>query len=249
MKEGISMEKSIEKGKWIWLSKEDNPEIISQVNLVVTDSTMFNEIIADLKNLNKYIYAMCLRSEGRKISNSIKYTWAGAIKYEVDAYNHTYGSSLCGNAHDEYHYINPRAKLYQLLRSGDFSAYNLLDLFATLESENSTEDRLEELKRAKEIISQLESCSLPLETVKEIIKQMWPNFGYYATDVLNCTDIEIGQEYNVQELSGIVVTSEKFGVKVSDDVRTILSKAELAQSNTKVLSLARRANRLVNPSK
>lgn len=247
MKEGISMEKSIEKSEWIWLSKEDKPEIISRVNLVVTNGTMFNEIIADLKDLNKYIYAMYLRKEGRKTSNSIKYTEDGAIKYKAADDNYMYLQSLRVHAHDEYHYINPRAKLYQLLNSGDFSSYNLLDLF--VEYGNNTEDRLEKLKRAKEIISQLESCSLPLETVKEIIKQMWPNFGYYATDVLNCTDIEMGQEYNVQELSDIVVTSEKFGVSVSDDVRIILSKAELAQNNTKVLSLARRVNRLVNPSK
>lgn len=243
MKEGINMEKSIEKSKWIWLSREDNPEIISQGNLVVTDETRFNKIITNLRDISKYIYAGCQFEPGLS-QKVIEYTSFGAVKYQ------NYGETEMYIAtHYKYFYGNPRAELYQLLTEDRIPNYNLLNLFATLESENNTEDRLEELKRVKEIISQLENCSLPLETVKETIKQMWPNFGYYATDVLNCTDIEMGQEYNVQELSGIVVTSEKFGVAVSDDVRTILSKAELAQNNTKVLSLARRANRLVNPSK
>ena len=78
---------------------------------------------------------------------------------------------------------------------------------------------------------------------------MWPNFGFYATEVLRCTDIEMGQFYDIRELSTIVESCKKAGVKASSEVEEILCKKELARSNGKILSLARRAHRIVNPSK
>lgn len=227
----------------IWLSKEDDTRVITHGKVVVTDRKKYDEIIEELKDINSYVnvgrtLVPGLHKDGRE------YTSTGANIYEfygkTEEFNYSYWI---------YKYSNPRAEVFNIINCSLDQEINLLNLFATLECGNNIGKRIGEFSRARKIIDSLESSHLDVETLSQIIKQMWPNFGFYATEVLGCTDIEIEKNYNIDELNSIVKSSENLGVEVSGDVKSILSKTELAKDNAKILSLARRAHRMVNPLK
>lgn len=227
----------------IWLLKEDDTSVITQGKILVTDQKMYDEVIKELKDINFYVetgrtLVPGLHNDGRE------YTSTGANIYEyygpTEEYNFSYWV---------YKYSNPRAKVFNIINCNVDEDINLLNLFATLECGNNIGKRINEFHRAREIIDSLENSCLDVETLSQIIKQMWPNFGFYATEALKCTDIEIIKSYNIDELNSIVKSSENLGIEVANDVKRILSKRVLASDNGKVLSLARRAHRMVNPSK
>ena len=88
--------------------------------------------------------------------------------------------------------------------------------------------------------------SLNKETLKEIFKLMWPGFGFVATEIMSCTEIEVVKQYNLEEYKASKKALEKIGVEVPREVTSVLSMEKLANSNTKVLTLARQVNNLIN---
>lgn len=113
---------------------------------------------------------------------------------------------------------------------------SLLDLFTTIDNFGYKEENcLKEYEQLKRLLSILIHASLEPEMIKKILKSTWPSFGYYAIDGLACTDIEIVDEYNLND----ILTNQN-----DSDVKKMLEYEELAKNNTKVLSLARRFHNL-----
>lgn len=226
--------------KAMWLTKEDNEDVIAQGTIHVTDSEKFNTLCNELCNLDTYVFGGCELRPGSS-GNYVKYTSEGAMEYKNFGETEEYIRS-----HFVYRYINPRAVVHNLMfgRCSDW-----LQLFGTIDRQNSSERQLKSFKEARTIIKMLETCSLDNDVLELMIKQMWPNFGFYATEVLRCTDIEMGQFYDIRELNAIAEGCKKAGIKVSSEVENILRNKELAQSNGKVLSLAKQTHRMINSSK
>lgn len=215
----------------------------------MTNNKLFSEILAQLRDIDTYILTNSILCSGSS-ENDIEYTPDGAFRYvnfgETDEY---YGSpfssiKIRSSSYLMKTYLNPRAQFYRLITGNIDSNKDLLDLFATLECGNNRKKRLAELNRAKEIIYQLEGSSLDSETLRTIIKQMWPNFGYYATVGLDCTDVKVLKSYDIEEIQSIVNSSKKNGIEISKEIKNILNNQELAHSNGRVLSLARHINKI-----
>jgi hypothetical protein len=228
----------IDKNK-IWFSKNDD-SVIAQGKIVVTDQKKYCEIISELKDINTYVDCGSILRRGGLSRNYTEYISSGANIYE---------NNVATSEHNFSHWLrrfkNPRAEVLTLISADLTSDINLLNLFATLDFGDSTEKRIERFNYAKKFIIQLENSCLDSVTLQQILKQMWPNFGFYATEVLKCTDVEFGHEYNIEDLQRIVVVAKKLGVNPSSEVENILSNVDLAKTNGKVLSLAKRVHKLV----
>lgn len=224
--------------KFIWTQNKEN--IVGKGILIIKDMNEYNRIVKKFKDISTYVFV------GRKSwpgdsRNYTEYTSFGATKYENFGETEHYIRS-----HHETNYENPRRWVASLM-AGDFTPErNLLDLFSKVEVGNCRERQIKEFKKAQMILSQLEKSLLSRETIKIVLEGLWPNFGYFATEGLNAVDIEMTKEYDVQELDYIAENSKKMGVDVSREVSDALLNRELAKSNGKVLSLAKKMNRLSN---
>lgn len=222
----------------IWFSNERKPNIINQGKIIITDKNGFSKLIDELNDVSTYVYSGKENCAG-KIMYPTKYTNDGIIINKKDPQTEYYYQS-----YSSYFYTNPHAKVKLLLTSNFKSNQSLLELFATIASGDNKEKQLEAFQKAKILIAKLETSSLDNETISEIIKQMWPNFGCYATDGLSCTDIEIVQSYNIDDINSIIEISKKAGVAVESKVNEIFTNKELAQTNGKVLALAKKAHKV-----
>lgn len=221
-----------------WLAQEGKKGVISKGTIVITDKKRLTEIVEELTNIDKYIFQGCRLYPGSS-RNYTEYKNDGAVIYE------NYGETAEYNcSHYRYEYANPRAEALKLITGNVSYGTNFMQLFKSMAKEDSSEKRAAEFAEAERIIAQMEISNLSPETARAILNRMWPNFGYYAAEGLSCTDIAIVQNYDLEVLNDIVAHSEKVGVSVSDDVKSILGYENLAKSNGKVYTLAKRANRM-----
>lgn len=228
------------KTKPIWLLKDGHPNIIVKGMVQITNDNRFIEMIGQLKDIDSYIqtsgelvpgtseYRVVLDCNGAKVY--IPY-------YETKQYN-------C--SHIERTLVNPRREVYQLI-TGDFYNYGsvLERLFATLDRGGTEADLLREIQCAEEMITQMEGGTFESEVFKQKLNQIWPNFGFYVCECLNCTDIIAETSYDMNELRDIVERCQKLNVEVSKEIKNILYCEESAQRNTKVYSLARKAHSML----
>lgn len=226
--------------KFIWLQDDKDENIITRGIIVIKDKNGYLRILEELKDINTYVFAGCHLYPGSS-SNYTEYTCGDATIFENFGETEMYNRS-----HHESRYTNPRRWVNELMTYDFDSEKNLLDLFSTIQKGNSRERQIEEYKKAQMLLSQLSTSSLSNETIKTILKGMWPNFGYFATECLNFTDIKTVKEYDITEIRHIIESSQKMGIEISREMRDILFNEQLAKSNGKVLSLARKANRLSN---
>jgi len=231
----ISGEKGINS---IWLGQEDNLNIISLAKIVVTDEILFNSLINEFRDIRNYVYTFTIESNYSK--EHIMYTFDGAEKHEKGSCMTLNNRSRSQNAYTytTSYYKNPRSEVFRLI-SGNMRSDQecLLDLFVTTESSGyKISECIREFETALQLIRVLEKSSIEKEMIKKLLKRIWPNFGYYAVEGLKCTDIEIIQNYDIRDFQKID----------SEEARRILSSKEVAKTNTKVLSLAKRAYSLTS---
>lgn len=224
--------------RFIWTQNKEN--IVGKGILTIKDMDEYNRIVKKFKDISTYFFVGSSLYPGSS-RNYTQYTAFGAKKYENFGETEEYIRS-----HFIRTYENPRRWVASLM-AGDFTPErNLLDLFSKVEVGNCRERQIKEFEKAQMILIQLEKSLLSREAIKIVLEGLWPNFGYFATEGLNAVDIEMTKEYDVQELDYIAENSKKMGVGVSREVSDALLNRELAKSNGKVLSLAKKMNRLSN---
>ena len=238
MKSIISNEKGINS---IWVIDPNNPNVISQGKIVITNDAILEELIKELRDIRTYICTHTVKSIYPK--EQLLFTLDGAEIYEKKLCENGFGGTRNEYGYTISYYSNPRSPVYRLITGNlDSDASNLLDLFKTSELNGyKTEQCFKEFMTAIQLLQALETNALDSDMLKKILKRTWPNFGYYATEGLKCTDIEMLQEYDVSELIA--------SASCSRAGEEILAKRAIAESNGKVLRLARKAHNLTYPNK
>lgn len=217
------------KNNSIWLIKEKEPNMLLEGRLVVSNPELWKETTLKLNDISNYI-ATGEIPDIKNCDGGVLYTNFGAIERLMDGHGNPFTRK----------YMNPQWFVNKLL-TGTINP-GLLGLFATLEY---GWDKVEsEFECAKAVINELESSSLSGETIKTILQKMWPNFGIYATDGLDCTEIKIEKRYDLHGLETAIHISKEHGIEVSSELREIFGMKEGASTNGKVLTLARKANLL-----
>lgn len=233
----------------IWLVNEKNPDILLKSRIVVSDATLLNELVEELKDLDTYIF-------GGKITED--YLSYRCVEHNPVQLNTSYGAvqfeNFC-NERQTWHtilcYVNPRSTVTQLLTKDSSFDGDLLTLFDTNSSGDCRDNYLQELESAKVLIKKLEECLLngylDKYSIEHIIKSMWPNFGFYASEVFNCTDIETIEESNcnINELYAEVKKCKAKGNAVSNSISDRIEQYDLALNNGKVLSLGKQVHQII----
>ncbi len=210
----------------IWVTEDENKRLL-ECKLMVTDEVKLKSVVEDLQNIDTYIYIDSYNRCGNSTKH-FEYNSFGAIGYRE------------GKAwHMEDIYCNPRASVYQLITGDSPSTNDLLNLFATVQCGSSMATCDQDFYKAKEMIHYLESQSLDPIMIGQILKGMWPSFGWFAVECLDCTEVYPVYSYDIEELlnnsSGTVVCLTE------EERNEILSNQYKAQKNSQVLALAKKA--------
>lgn len=213
-----------------------NP-VLKEERIVITDKDKYNVLLKELRDLSS-----CY----------------------VDTFNAEYSCILGVNS--DYSRFNPRESLYRLV-SGEFGEYfSLFSLFKYLVNMTpyDLEKEWEWIWRVANNL--LNDSSLSKDDLVKVFKRMYPAFGLFATEGLNCIDFEVVKTYPLlnmrldeeSRLSEFIMDPSK---KVSGqytfnyrkkrnnrqlDLEQIIENNEKernAKNNGNVLNLARKINK------
>lgn len=134
------------------------------------------------------------------------------------------------------YYRNPLSLAYNLLRGHYYANTDLLDLFKNYDAYVSKEELENRYIKAKELIQGLYSAHLDYETIYTIVNGLYPGFGFFAFEVLSCTNIYYCNVYNLQEYNDL---QRDLPYLVPGEIKDLLDNQDIAKTNHQVLSLAR----------
>lgn len=235
----------------LWLMEEENNDIIYPAKAVITDQSVYNELIEELKNMSSYIIQDSTHVTDSVMSitkdeHVVYYTNGHVYKYG-ETYDHNYyerGMKCVEHRRALTKYISPFGELFRVLTTKFDSDEQLLLLFNSYNSHLSKESRLSEIKKIRDFFDKLKSSGLDDETIKVILNKMWPAFGLFATEGLNCIGFEIDGEtkYSLSKLRDIIKYSVSANVSHHSDIDALLKHESVARENTMTLSLAKQIN-------
>ena len=220
----------------LWLTTDESEEIITRGIITVTNESEYAFFVERMKDIGMYIQ-LSEEIHSGPVKDEIIYSIDGATQYE---------NAPQSGVHFMRKYLNPNAEVLNLITTEPKNNKNLLDLFSTIESRDNQRMQLERLKQAKEMIEKLKNSNLDMETIKQILVSLFPNFALYAISGLNFTNIQIEKSYDLAKVKKIYDLSIKAGLEISGEVQEVLNNVELAQTNGKILSLARSVNKFIN---
>lgn len=212
---------------YLWINGE-RKDTIAKAKIVVTDKKKLTKICDELKNVENYVRPF----EYDPDSGLLMRTENSIVVYEKGG---------------QVQYINRFTRVNSILNGGIDDETNLLELFATFSKNgrslaSSMQEKL--FLKAQKTIKELENANLTPDIAKELINSTWPDFGYFATEGLACTEIAYGETYNLKDINYITEECKRLNLPVASEIETISSKKELAATNAKVYALAKRAHKL-----
>lgn len=95
---------------------------------------------------------------------------------------------------------------------------------------------LKRLKDIQEILSKLDK-----NTAQNVIKELYEDFYFFATEVLDSIKLKQVQAYDLSDLKTLEELDKKYDYDIKPKVTNLIKPAE---NNTKVLKLAKDLNRL-----
>ena len=211
----------------IWVISEEEPTIITRGAFSVTDEKLCNQLLSELQD-TKNFQSMGMFSLTETTSTDMRTNFTGTYKKEKNDNRLTYRL-----------YYNPRDIALSLLKGPEYDRD--VDLSKLFHLGLTTKEKLEQLQMAKTILTQLEQSQLDSKFLRTLIKNTWPNFGYFATECLDCCEISPIESYHLDEIKEIKRLSEKANIKVTEPVEYILRREDTATTNGKVLTLAKHA--------
>ena len=235
----------------LWLMEENDNDIIYPAKAIITNQTLYNELLDELKNMSSYVL-----QENKHITDSVMsitndehiiyYVDGHAVKYG-ETYDHNYyerGTKCVERRRSMSRYVSPTSELFRVLTTKFLEDEQLLLLFNSYNIHLNKEERLNEIKKVKEFFEKLKSSGLDDETIKIILNKMWPSFGLFATEGLDCIDFVIDREtkYSLSKLRDIIKYSVGANVKHHSDIDVLLKHENAARENTMTLSLAKHIN-------
>lgn len=214
----------------IWVISEEEPTIITRGAFSVTDEKLYNQLLAELQDTNNF-QSMGMFSLTETSSTDMRTTFTGTYKKEKNDNRSIYRL-----------YYNPRDIALNILKGPEYDRD--VDLLKLFHLGSTTKEKLEQLQMARTVLTQLEQSSLDNQALRTLIKNTWPNFGYFATECLNCCEIFPIENYHLNEIKEIKRLSEKANIKVTEPVEYILRREDTATTNGKVLTLAKKAQQM-----
>lgn len=231
----------------LWSTKKDDSQIMTREKMIITDENRFNELFEELRDISKYrvdhTNTFCsdfYNDDDKKIT----YFYGGASRVER--------LNINDHSRVEYFlrtfYTNPRKESVALLSNEFGISMDLLSLFGCidLKRDNINCDSKDRLILEKIIES---NVFLDNECFKNIVNRLWPDFGFFATKGLDCIEFEPVFQYSFSELDTLYESMNDMAITPSGQLELILRNRDLAKSNGKVLSLARRLHALTTSSK
>ncbi len=214
----------------IWVIREEEPTIITKGVFSIADEKLYNQLLTELQD-TKNFQSLGMFSLNETSSIDMRTNFTGTYKKETSDRRSIYRL-----------YYNPRDIALSMLIG---QQYNVdVDLLKLFHLGSTTEERLEQLQMARTVLTQLEQSQLDKQSLRTLIKNTWPNFGYFATECLDCCEISPVESYHLDEIKEIKRLSEKANLKVTEPVETILRKEDTAATNGKVLTLAKKAQQM-----
>lgn len=211
----------------IWVISEEEPTIITRGAFSVTHEKLYNQLLSELQD-TKNFQSMGMFSLTETTSTDMRTNFTGTYKKEKNDNRLTYRL-----------YYNPRDIALSLLKGPEYDRD--VDLLKLFHLGLTTKEKLEQLQMAKTILTQLEQSQLDSKFLRTLIKNTWPNFGYFAIECLDCCEISPIESYHLDEIKEIKRLSEKANIKVTEPVEYILRREDIATTNGKVLTLAKHA--------
>lgn len=235
----------------LWLMDEENNDIIYPAKAVITNQSMYNELVEELKDMSSYIIQNSTHITDSPMSitkdeHIVYYVDGHAVKYG-ETYDHNYyerGMNCVERRRSMSRYISPTSELFRVLSTKFDKDEQLLLLFNSYNIHLNKEERLSEIKKVRDFFDKLKSSGLDDETIKIILNKMWPSFGLFATEGLSCIDFEIDGEtkYSLSKLRDIIRYSVSANVSHHSDIDVLLKHENVARENTMTLSLAKHIN-------
>lgn len=216
----------------IWIIHEEQPSIITKGVFSVTDEKLYNQLLAELQD-TKNFQSMGMFSLNETSSTDIRTNFSGIGVCQKEKNDHRSIYRL---------YYNPRDVALSMLIGQQYDKD--IDLLKLFHLGSTTKEKLEQLQMARTVLTQLEQSSLDKQALQTLIKNTWPNFGYFATECLDCCEIAPIEKYHLDEIKQIKRLSEKANLTVTEAVETILRKEDTAKTNGKVLTLAKKAQQM-----
>ena len=96
---------------------------------------------------------------------------------------------------------------------------------------------IEEIKRFKQLISELSKLSS--DTAKKVMEELYEDFYFFATKVMDNVEIKPKKSYDLNELLTIKKLAKKNNVDLDSKTSELINSIGVAKDNTKVLNLAR----------
>ncbi len=214
----------------LWLLEGKKSEYIARGTVIIKDKSGYNKLIKELRAPANYDFLFSSLAPGG-CEDHTDYTPDGKTVYTNFGETEFYNSS-----HIVKHYLNSKSVVYKLITNDFEENKKLLDLFSSPD----------EFTIATALLNKLSNTSIDSETQKIIINKMWPSFGFFATECLKYTGIEISEKYEFDRVRDIASFIEKNMSHIPTEIQQIMDNYELAQSNTKVLTLAKKAYKLSN---
>jgi len=217
---------------------------IKKVRIKITDEQKHQQMMNDLIDLDHFIvsHRECASKESYTPVVDNPYIFLdGSWAQEFTLSTNTIGILTS--------YRNPLVHVSRFM-SGKFNPnYSLLNLFSGIENGDNKRKQLDSLKIAKRIICKLQNSDLPIDVKKEIVKRMWPNFGYYVIDGLDCTQLKTIDSYSIKEICLLTERYKEDDIKIPKELKIAKKSLSVAKDNGKVYSLAIKAQKLLQKVK
>jgi len=227
----------------IWLNEQRNSKIITESKIVITDYEKYTRLKEELLNEENYIlikqeilqeYQMNQRQlkvgshfidDNYKTLNTTTYNSILQI-YLSTIYENTKNESLNLLIEAINQNKNQKIEFLKFLNSGLKNINNLEKEITNLDAFNT--------------ISNIFNSNLDKQTSNTILQTIWPDFYFFSTKILDCIDFKPIAKYNMNNPT----LGDYDNFKVTTDYIEALKNSELAKTNTRVLKLAKKINKV-----
>ena len=114
-------------------------------------------------------------------------------------------------------------------------SFELYNLFSTKEVVDLDDEQYQDKQKIYQL-NELRKLKEFSQTLKNIIEEMWPGFGHFATEGINCTNLIAYETFDLDNCNGFVSDNKVLSDQIINN----------AKENMQVLSLAKKISKLCN---
>lgn len=123
-----------------------------------------------------------------------------------------------------------------------------MELLGLFNKGATREEWLDEFYCAKHVIDSFDQSSLDSCDARTVLEKLWPNFTTFSIDGLNSVSFESSCDLDISRIKYTADFCNLIYGKIPSEIEGLLSLQQCADSNAKVLNLARKAHRICGSS-